>query len=446
MNITYFVHCFYPNHFFGTESYTFNIANHAKRRGHGVNIVSAKFPGEKESKQFLHKYEYRGLTVYEFDKNRMKPNDIGETYYQPEMYTHLLNLVKRLRPDIVHITHLLNHTAVLLRVLDELKIPTVATFTDYFGFCFNCKLQPVEGGFCSGPSLSRTNCLACFLKEISYNQKFPILKFIFNKTPWVIWTAHTLRFFSRFPFPLKKRHRKVVSDLYVRPDILKEYYHNYAFAVAPSRVLKKAYLKNGFTSPLKLQHFGVDIDRSLKPEKPAGSKIRFGYIGQFDRHKGIDILLQAFADVEEAELHLYGKSDQNTIYMKQLKQLNRKYASPAIFQGTFPPQKLAEILANIDYLVIPSRWSENSPLILLQALATHTPVVVSDVDGMTEFVTEGKNGFIFPVDNVVALSNILNRIVSDPDMSRRMSNSTHYYRTTDDMGTDIIESYNQLLN
>lgn len=73
----------------------------------------------------------------------------------------------RASPDLVHVTHLINHTAALLEVTQQLGIPTYATFTDFFGFCLNNKLEGADGSLCAGPSVSRTNCVACYLKDAS---------------------------------------------------------------------------------------------------------------------------------------------------------------------------------------------------------------------------------------------------------------------------------------
>jgi len=95
--------------------------------------------------------------------------------------------------------------------------------------------------------------------------------------------------------------------------------------------------------------------------------------------------------------------------------------SAVSFLGTFPKEKIANVLAELDFLVIPSTWYENSPLVLLSALASHTPVIVSDVAGMTEFVEEGKNGFAFKMGNVDELERVFRRILNDPAAARRMS-------------------------
>src|SRR5690606_21693973 len=99
--------------------------------------------------------------------------------------------------------------------------------------------------------------------------------------------------------------------------------------------------------------------------------------------------------------------------------------------------------SGLDVLVIPSTWYENSPLILLQALATHTPVIVSDVAGMTEFLQPGTNGFAFRRGDAAALAGVLGRFVGEPDLARRMSRTTHYARDSRAMTEDVLGMYRQ---
>jgi glycosyltransferase involved in cell wall biosynthesis len=80
-------------------------------------------------------------------------------------------------------------------------------------------------------------------------------------------------------------------------------------------------------------------------------------------------------------------------------------------------------------------------LILLQALATHTPVIVSDVEGMTEFVEHGRSGLHFKRSDVNSLAAALKRFTDDPALARKMSLATSYERTPRDMVQDILMMY-----
>src|SRR5262249_5099758 len=126
-------------------------------------------------------------------------------------------------------------------------------------------------------------------------------------------------------------------------------------------------------------------------------------------------------------------------YVERLR--NQAQGLSVTFPGTIPRSELAGALGSIDYLVIPSTWYENSPLILLQALATHTPVIVSDVLGMTEFVNDGGNGFCFERGGVDSLTRVLQRVADDPELAERLSASTNYDRVPADMARDVAKLY-----
>ena len=72
-------------------------------------------------------------------------------------------------------------------------------------------------------------------------------------------------------------------------------------------------------------------------------------------------------------------------------------------------------LREIDVLVVPSVWYENSPLIILEALATRTPLAVSDIGGMAELVEPQVSGFHFPVGNDAELAKLLGHVISNPE-------------------------------
>ena len=103
-----------------------------------------------------------------------------------------------------------------------------------------------------------------------------------------------------------------------------------------------------------------------------------------------------------------------------------------MFKDTFPKDRLGQVLSEIDVLVIPSRWYENSPLVLLYALATRTPVIVTDMKGMSEFVKDGHNGFTFKKDDAGQLGRIMQRMVDQPEMLLQLSENADY--TLDVMG------------
>jgi glycosyltransferase involved in cell wall biosynthesis len=98
----------------------------------------------------------------------------------------------------------------------------------------------------------------------------------------------------------------------------------------------------------------------------------------------------------------------------------------------------------MDILAIPSTWYENSPLVLLNSLASHTPVIVAGVQGLTEFL-DGGNGWSFSRGSVEELAALLQQLVAKPDETRAHSQRTFYDRTIEVMVDDVVDIYGRVL-
>lgn len=84
-------------------------------------------------------------------------------------------------------------------------------------------------------------------------------------------------------------------------------------------------------------------------------------------------------------------------------------------------EDVPEMLRALDVLAIPSTRHEGVPQIGLQALATRTPVVGSDIGGIPEIIRPGETGRIFPSGDVPALARALREAVENHEATRAMS-------------------------
>ena len=443
MKVALFVHCFYPAHIYGTETYTLDLARNLQRLGHSPVVVSATFPGEPAQAEPIERYSFEGIPVVSIDKNCWPNLRIKDTYYQPEMGPVLDGILEELGPDIAHVTHLINHTAALLEATARRGVPTIATFTDFFGFCYNNKLEAHTGRLCAGPSRTAVNCVACHLK-VGSTARRGIRAAIMARPLGAGLAAQGLYTLQQLPGARAGRIAGMVQDIVHRPQILAALYPNYRAAIVPTAFIQHAYERNGFGRPMTRIAFGVDIDRSPRAARPG--KLTLGFIGQIMRHKGTDILIEAARSALRGidhEILIYGSETQDPDYARGLR--HAAQGLPVRFCGTFERECMREVLDGIDFLVIPSRWYENSPLVLLNALASHTPVIVSDVEGMTEFVRDDVNGFVFERASAAALARVLRRIAREPGSAARLSATTNYPMTTRAMAEHTVRVYEDTL-
>jgi glycosyltransferase involved in cell wall biosynthesis len=79
----------------------------------------------------------------------------------------------------------------------------------------------------------------------------------------------------------------------------------------------------------------------------------------------------------------------------------------------------ANILADIDLLVVPSRW-EGFGLVTLEAMAMGKPVVASRVSALPEIVVPGETGLLLTPGSVEELADAIMKILSDPKHAAHM--------------------------
>jgi len=84
-------------------------------------------------------------------------------------------------------------------------------------------------------------------------------------------------------------------------------------------------------------------------------------------------------------------------------------------------EDVPEVLRALSVLVIPSTRHEGVPQIGLQALATKTAVVGSDVGGIPEIIRPGETGRIFPAGDGVALARAIRATLEESDQTRTMT-------------------------
>ena len=114
------------------------------------------------------------------------------------------------------------------------------------------------------------------------------------------------------------------------------------------------------------------------------------------------------------------------------------------FHGAFPHERLGEILSKIDVLVVPSQWHENNPRVIQEAFASKTPVLGSNVGGISEFVQHEVNGLLFERGDVVELASQFKRIVEEPDLLSCLQIGISPVKTIDQEVTELVTIYDAL--
>src|SRR5439155_27163384 len=85
-------------------------------------------------------------------------------------------------------------------------------------------------------------------------------------------------------------------------------------------------------------------------------------------------------------------------------------------RGAMAHDRVADALASIDVLVVPSIWPENSPLVIQEAFLAGVPVVASRIGGIPEVVHDGRDGLLVQAGDPEDLHRGLMRLLEEPEL------------------------------
>lgn len=115
------------------------------------------------------------------------------------------------------------------------------------------------------------------------------------------------------------------------------------------------------------------------------------------------------------------------------------------FMGGYRHGNIVDILAEIDVLVVPSIWYENSPLTIHEAFLAKTPVITSGIGGMAELVQDGVNGLLFRTGSVRDLRSKMETIIRQPDLIGRLSKDIGSVKTVEENAVEIEKIYHNVI-
>jgi glycosyltransferase involved in cell wall biosynthesis len=319
-------------------------------------------------------------------------------------------LLRKLRPDIVHVHHTMLLGMELLpmirRVLPDTQI--VMTLHDYYSICANDGQMHTTAGLpCSGASIDA--CHRCFPDRPA--------------------TDFRLR-------ELQIRGALRAVDAFISPShFLRERFIEWG--IAPDRI---EVIQNGLPPR----------PRTAARQAPDGRRDRFGFFGHINRFKGATVVLDASARLSRAgvahQVSLHG----STTYQAQdtLDHFARSLdaAPDAMHRGAYARDEHARLIAEVDWVIVPSVWWENAPLVIQEAFAHARPVICSNVGGMAEAVADGGTGLHFARGDARSLAQTMQLAIENPELWQRLRDGIAPVRTIQDAADDHIALYNRLMS
>lgn len=302
----------------------------------------------------------------------------------------LRNFLLEVRPDVVHVQHTLFLGYETLQAVRTTlpDVPILHTLHEYLPICHRDgqMLRTVNGQeLCDRQTPER--CAECF-PEIS------------------------------------------ASDFRRRTEFVRAHLSLVDKFIAPSRFLLERYADWGIRRDrLVLEEYGRLPVRPA-PVEPRRHRNRFAFFGQLNPYKGADVLLDAARLVRDAAGNAPGRPEvringanleaQRGAHRENLRLLAQRAGDVVEFAGPYPADQLGERMRWADWVVVPSIWWENSPLVIQEAFAHGRPVICSDIGGMAEKVRHGVDGLHFRARDADDLARVLLDAAADAALWERL--------------------------
>lgn len=312
--------------------------------------------------------------------------------HRESLTTWFADLVRALRPTIVHAHHYMHLGLEFLQVIKQVD-PTIRiymTLHEYMAICRNNgQMIKTDGRLCS--RATPDECRQCFPQYRAED----------------FWLRE--HYFKRY-FDLVNR--------FISPsEFLRERY--VAWGIDPGRI---TVIENG-------QHALAHL-----PPRPLGAdetRNRLGFFGQITPYKGLHVLLEALSQLRKKErrqivLEVHGANLelQTSEYRERIERLREPLVDAGVVQwiGPYQPHELRQRMSGVDWVLVPSTWWENSPMVIQEAFVSGRPLLVSDIGGMAEKVRHGVDGLHVPTGNIASWGRALlaaARATDDWDALRR---------------------------
>lgn len=349
-----------------------------QKRGHRVSVFAMQDPQN----------EITTFTKYfpsHFDLNAQasfwkKIHLAGKLIYNWEAQKNITELIKVERPKIAHLHNIYHYlTPSIISPLKKKDIPVVMTLHDYKIICPNYKLFN-HGKVCE--KCRGGKYYQCFLNKCLKNSR----------------SASFFAMLEAYGHKILKSYEQV--NLFLTPsDFMRK--KCVEFGIPPEKIKK---INNLF-----------DFKKAENIQDYVPEKNYFLYFGRISEEKGLKNLIEAIKKLVAKRkmannyLLIVGKGPQEAELKNLVKQANLE--KKIIFAGFKEGLELKTIIAESKFVVVPSVWYENSPLVVVESQFYGKPVIVSDRGGMPESIVENQTGLIFPAENIDALAQKISQLL-----------------------------------
>jgi len=296
------VHGFPPKQLGGTQINVYHVSKFVSKKC-DLLVFTRDFDSSRpDYEEYVETVD--GIRVYRINSvNSARP--FSYTYSDPRITDAFDRVVKRFRPDVVHVGHVFELSTDMISRAKAHGIPIVLTLQDFFFICHRIYLIDIKQNLCSGPE-DGSKCADC----IRPDARWDIERWKTEHNP----DRNELNRENELLRQLgRERLDNTLAALRI-PDVI----------LCPSEFTKSRFTEFGIPAEkIHISPPGIDKSFLSKTRPPSGDRmIRFGFIGVISSHKGLHTLIEAIALLprQSASLEIFGwvNSRATKLYRMQL--------------------------------------------------------------------------------------------------------------------------------
>ncbi|MBI4164062.1 MAG: glycosyltransferase [Candidatus Aenigmarchaeota archaeon] len=235
---------------------------------------------------------------------------------------------------------------------------------------------------------------------------------------------------------------------------LRYYYGMCDLVTAPSNTTKMDLIKSGLKARIEVLSNGVDTkkftpkksDKKLREKICPKGELFILHVGRITKEKNVEFLIKSVEMMvkkgEKIKLVIIGSGP--VLKKLQIYVYSRDLQNNIIFTGYVTQQDLPKYYATAD-VFLTSSPVETQGIVLLESMASGTPVIGTDAGAIPEIVRNGENGYLFPVDSYDGLYKIIKEYEKTKEMSKACLNTIKEH-TIESVGEKLESLYKEMLN
>jgi glycosyltransferase involved in cell wall biosynthesis len=444
------VHDFLPRYRAGVEIYAAALCRELARRHHVTVLTTDYDPAAPHGELSWRVYD--GLSVVEI-RNNWEGGTFDASYRSAAINARIDQVLETVQPHVVHVHTLLNLSLDLPALARRRGMKVVATLHDYTLVCPSGgqRLHRAESHICQDIDVQR--CSRCF-PQTAFHTKLTAGRILRRQPGGEAVRRLASSLHGRMPDLTRALAARAAqaapvnveaNDVARRLDAARSAMASTDLFVAPSASMAEEYRRLGVEPDrITVSDYGFAATAVSRSETAAtDGPLRVGYVGSLVWHKGVHVLAAAVQQLREArvelQLQVHGDPAQDPEYVDSLR---AAAAGAAVeFRGSFEPAQRTGIYRNLDVLVVPSLWLENSPLVIHEALMAGLAVVGSNIGGIPGLIRDNVNGLLVQPGSVEALAAALRTLAADRGLLDRLRRAPHRIKRIEDDAAEWEQRY-----